>query len=259
MDDNKRNRILDKLRKLTDLRDSAKALGNEGEANAAAAGISRLLLEYNLSEEDIPLTEREENPVVMEEIPYCSKYYKGNWHERLVDILCENNLCRGLIRSVQKEGNVRRSRNSLLVVGRKKNVEVVLYLSDFLAFNFVRIGKNKYPAYKHDSVFVHGKYPESETRFMQSFLYGCLSGLYEQYNRLKQEIKRNQPSTTALAIRVEEEISDFLSTMKIGKGRDSKIPEINAEAYQQGYQTGESINLQSGLEEKGRRGQRFIG
>lgn len=46
MDDNKRNRILDKLRKLTDLRDSAKALGNEGEANAAAAGISRLLLGF---------------------------------------------------------------------------------------------------------------------------------------------------------------------------------------------------------------------
>ena len=50
----KRDKILEKLRKLMNLKESAKALGNEGEAHAAAAGIARLLMEYNLSEEDIP-------------------------------------------------------------------------------------------------------------------------------------------------------------------------------------------------------------
>ena len=66
---NKRDKILDKLRKLVSLKESAIELGNEGEANAAAAGISRLLMEYNLSEEDIPTEERICNPVVMENIP----------------------------------------------------------------------------------------------------------------------------------------------------------------------------------------------
>ena len=50
----KQDRILEKLRKLMNLQQSAEALGNEGEAHAAAAGISRLLLEYNLTLNDIP-------------------------------------------------------------------------------------------------------------------------------------------------------------------------------------------------------------
>ena len=43
----KKDKILEKLRKLMNLKESATALGNEGEANAAAAGITRLLMEYN--------------------------------------------------------------------------------------------------------------------------------------------------------------------------------------------------------------------
>lgn len=43
------DKILQKLRKLMNLKESAAAVGNVGEANAAAAGITRLLLEYNLS------------------------------------------------------------------------------------------------------------------------------------------------------------------------------------------------------------------
>ena len=54
----KRDKILEKLRKLMNLKESATELGNEGEANAAAAGITRLLMEYNLSESDIPEQEK---------------------------------------------------------------------------------------------------------------------------------------------------------------------------------------------------------
>lgn len=66
----KKDKILEKLRKLMNLKESATALGNEGEANAAAAGITRLLMEYNLTENDIPEQEKLENPIVSEEIPF---------------------------------------------------------------------------------------------------------------------------------------------------------------------------------------------
>ena len=70
----KLQRILDKLRKLMDLQSSARSIGNEGEANAAAAGISRLLKEYDLTLEDIPAEARPQNPVDLEEIPYRFNY-----------------------------------------------------------------------------------------------------------------------------------------------------------------------------------------
>lgn len=66
----KKDKILEKLRKLMNLKESAQALGNEGEANAAASGITRLLIEYNLTEEDIPEQEKWENPIVSEKIPF---------------------------------------------------------------------------------------------------------------------------------------------------------------------------------------------
>lgn len=53
------------------LKESATALGNEGEANAAAAGITRLLMEYNLTENDIPEQEKLENQLYQKK--YLSK------------------------------------------------------------------------------------------------------------------------------------------------------------------------------------------
>lgn len=74
----KRDKILEKLRKLMNLKESATELGNEGEANAAAAGITRLLMEYNLSESDIPEQEKIDNPVISEEIPFKTEMSSGN-------------------------------------------------------------------------------------------------------------------------------------------------------------------------------------
>ena len=119
---NKRDKILEKLRKLMNLKESATELGNEGEANAAAAGITRLLMEYNLSENDIPEQEKLENPVVSEEIPFKSEVNNGTWYGNLVNVVCKYNMCRCLIISLSNNGRMKRSKFE--IVGRKKNVEV---------------------------------------------------------------------------------------------------------------------------------------
>ena len=56
MEKNHKNiqKILLKLRKLMDLKASATQCGELGEANAAAAGITRLLREDDLTMQDIP-------------------------------------------------------------------------------------------------------------------------------------------------------------------------------------------------------------
>lgn len=54
------DKIVEKLKKLMRLQEGAKKIGSEGEANAAAAAISRLLTQYNLSLMDIDPEERKE-------------------------------------------------------------------------------------------------------------------------------------------------------------------------------------------------------
>ena len=79
-DNNKIKAILGKLRKLMDLKVSATQCGEIGEANAAAAGITRLLKEYNLTLQDIPADAKELDPVDMETIPYHFPYMQHRWY-----------------------------------------------------------------------------------------------------------------------------------------------------------------------------------
>ena len=242
----KRNKILEKLRKLMNLKESATELGNEGEANAAAAGITRLLMEYNLTENDIPEQEKLENPVISEEIPFKAEASSGAWYSRLVSVICEYNMCRNLIVSTRTNGRMKRDKFE--IVGRKKNVEVVLYLISFLAHQFVTIGKSGYAQYKHDCLLKYGTYPKSLTMYLKSFLYGCVIGISEKFEEGERELKK-ETDITALVSTAKCEIDDFLKNEKIGKARESK-GEVDALCAMKGVEVGRSIEISKGIHVK---------
>lgn len=239
----KKDKILEKLRKLMNLKESAEVLGNEGEANAAAAGITRLLMEYNLTEEDIPDQEKLENPIISEEIPFKAEMSDGRWYCDLVSVVSEYNMCRSLIISVPNNGRMKRSK--FQIVGRKKSVEVVLYLISFLSHQFVSIGKRSYPQYKRDCMFKHGIYPKSPAVYLKSFLYGCVIGLDEKFEESKRSLEENS-NITALVLTTNTEIEDFLKDVKIGKARESTSA-IDALSAQQGITIGRNIEVCKGI------------
>ena len=156
MEESKKEKILRKLRKLMNLKESAAQIGNEGEAYAAAAGIQRLLLEYNLTEDDIPEQEKIDNPIESQRMPYKAPI-NGRWYSSLIMVICEYNMCRSLI--VQKCVNGRMKRDEFEIVGRKKNIEVVMYLTSFFSNKFIQIGKRNYPQYQFDCMRKYGMAP----------------------------------------------------------------------------------------------------
>lgn len=239
----KRERILEKLRKLINLKESAIAIGSKGEVNAAAAGITRLLMEYNLSEEDIPEQEKLENPVISEEIPYKSELSNGAWYETLVSIVCEYNMCKCLIINIPNNGRLKRT--NLQIIGRKKNVEIVLYLISFLAHQFVTIGKHNYIQYKQDCVFKYGIAPKTITFYLKSFLYGCVIGLKNKFDEIQKKIEE-ETNITALALTTKGEIDEFLKDQKIGKARNSKSS-IDGLSVSNGISVGKNIEICKGL------------
>lgn len=239
-----KDKILEKLRKLMNLKESALALGNEGEACAAAAGITRLLIAYNLSETDIPTQERIDNPVVAEEIPFKPEVSSGRWYADLIGTVCEYNMCRLLVISTRKD-NGRMSRDKFQIVGRKKNVEVVLYLVSFLANRFYQIGKKEYPSYRHDCLFKFGRKPQSIAMYLRSYLCGCVFGLNEKFRSEKQQLQQ-ECDITALALSTRAEIDDFLKDEKIGKSRASSQNVDNVSAVR-GYETGKNVEINKGI------------
>ncbi len=238
----KPNKILEKLRKLMNLKESASQLGNEGEANAAAAGIARLLLEYNLSESDIPDQEKIDNPITAEEIPYKAEYYNGSWYANLIATVGEYNMCSTLVIS---SGCSRMKRSKFQIVGRKKNVEIVLYLISFLANQFVIHGKKKYPYYKKEMLFKYGQTPLSQISYMKSFLAGCIVGLDEKFSESKQDIEKTH-DITALIKSSKSDIEDFLKDQKIGTCRPSK-ESLDARVALSGVAVGKEIEIKQGI------------
>lgn len=246
MNEQKREKILSKLKKLMDLKESAKQLGNEGEANAAAAGISRLLIEYNLNEEDIPTEDRLENPVVMENIPYECTGHRGKWYTMMVNTVCKNNLCECILRGVKARGKT--TYNSFSIIGRRSNVEVSMYLISYLNAQFQFMGRVKYIELCNYWKTLGMRKQVSKQQYMTSFLYGCVDGLRNQYDELKRNMESEIVGTTALVATTRHEIERFISAnignITYSAGRKFRV---QASAYQSGVKAGSEINLQSGL------------
>ncbi len=239
-----KEKILEKLRKLMNLKESALELGNEGEACAAAAGITRLLMAYNLSEKDIPEQERIENPVVAEEIPYKTEISNGNWYEALIATVCKYNMCRSLI-IISPGRTGRMKREKFRIVGRKKNVEVVLYLVSFLANYFYQTGKKEYAMYRNECLSRYSLKPKTLVMYLRSYLVGCVLGLNKKLDSERKELQ-NECNITSLVVSSKAEIDEFLKDTKIEKSRASnqRIDDISA---MRGYETGKNVEIRKGI------------
>ncbi len=239
----KKDKILEKLRKLMNLKESAKALGNYGEANAAAAGVTRLLMEYNLTEDDIPDQEKINNPVIAEQIPYRTKLEDGPWYRALASVVCQYNMAKCLI--VFSRSNTRLQRTKIQIVGRQKNVEVVIYLISFLANVFVQQGRKNYPEYKHDCFWKLRRTPLPPGRYMRSFLVGCIAGLDDKFKEMQNNLEESK--LTSLVLSTSKEIDDFLKDEKIGKVKESPKSPIDALCVRMGLDVGYNIEISKGI------------
>ena len=239
----KQDRILEKLRKLMNLQQSAEALGNEGEAHAAAAGISRLLLEYNLTLNDIPDEEKLDNPVISEEVPF-KRSIPGPWFQMMTDVCCRFNFCRSLVVSTYNFRTGRYAKDSIEIVGRKKNVEIVQYLLSFLENALTSIGRKKYPSYRRERIFA-GITPKTQAMYMRSFLAGAVFGLQDQFKSQQEEVAAST-DVTALVKSSKAEIDAFLEGLKIGKDKGTKA-DVDHRIALEGYSSGREIQIHKGI------------
>lgn len=239
----KLQRILDKLRKLMDLQTSARNIGNEGEANAAAAGISRLLKEYDLTLEDIPAEARPQNPVDLVEIPYRFNYMKHPWYWNMIETVAQFNGCKTFKTQKLTEG---RWRDCYELAGRRKNREVVLYLISFLGHKFLSIGREKYKSYKLDYLIRTGRTSCTADTFMKNFLLGCVIGLHRKLEEEKQSMPVEK--TTALAVVHDKEIDRFMQDqgVKVDTARSRTIG-VDKETLAEGYVVGRNVEINRGL------------
>ena len=177
-------KIQSKLRKLIKLQEGAIKIGSESEAAAAAAAIQRLLLQYNLSMEDIDVNEKPAQGVdEMTSSWYTYKFIGGDWEFRLMAVCAKHNLCKCLYHGDKKH-------KKMLILGLPQNMETVKWLHSMLCERFVELGKAKYKEFSktEDSIIK----PIGLDTYLRRYLVGCSLGLDEKLTvESKVEIKQD--------------------------------------------------------------------
>ena len=240
--------VMQKLRKLQKLYEGAKSINSEGEAQAAAAAIQRLLTQYNLTMEEVG---EEVNPdaICEERISgYNGKTHGGDWVQKLTSVLCRHNFCR-----CYYFGN---GNKVLLIVGKKENIEIVKWMRDMLMEKYVKLGTQRYKEYikAHvddfqylDEMGIKHEQLSRKNPFLRRYLLGCASGLEaklrEEENKDRVADENLGTKVTSLIVRNDAAITEFMSQKykKIGSRTSRGLS--YTDATRQGYMDGKNTDL----------------
>lgn len=230
--------VLKKLRKLQNLYEGAKKINSEGEANAAAAAIQRLLIQYNLSMDEIGTDEEKSKDTVLEEKVdgFTYKSIGGEWEFRLLYVLCKWNFCK----CFQVGGTYKR----LMIFGKKENIETVKWLRSMLAERFVSFSKNRFKEYQ--KTVEYAMKPIGMDKYQRSYLMGCAAGLdaklKEESDREKAKDAEFGAKVTALVVRNDTAVTEYIENKyKVGKGKARRENFDSARAF--GFRDGKNTEL----------------
>ena len=230
--------VLKKLRKLQNLYEGAKKINSEGEANAAAAAIQKLLIQYNLSMDEIGTDEEKSKDTVLEEKVdgFTYKSIGGEWEFRLLYVLCKWNFCK----CFQVGGTYKR----LMIFGKKENIETVKWLRSMLAERFVSFSKNRFKEYQ--KTVEYAMKPISMDKYQRSYLMGCAAGLdaklKEESDREKAKDAEFGAKVTALVVRNDTAVTEYIENKyKVGKGKARRENFDSARAL--GFRDGKNTEL----------------
>lgn len=205
--------VLKKLQKLQKLYDSAKEVNSEGEAEAAAIAIQRLLTLHNLSMEDIKMDDENVGDNMIHLHISGENYSCGGWwEERLTSVVCSYSFCK-----CYYYGN---SYKRLLVVGKKENVENVLWMTKFLSEKFVKLSEKRWNEYRMSEEYSINKI--TKHKFQRNYLIGCTDGLNAKMKAEREYEKQNLgEKVTSLVVCNDSMIKKYVNE-NIGRSRTSK-------------------------------------
>lgn len=229
------NKIVEKLKKLMRLQQSAKKIGSEGEANAAAAAISRLLTQYNLSLMDINPEERKESLQVQRTGHISFKDTYGLWKRLLMNVICEFNYCKVFLISGQ---------SNMVIVGTEANTSAVIYLYDMLRGIFRKLAPVRYEEFASG---IRGaiRTEKYKRKYIASYLKGCVYGVKE---KLTIEAKANEVQDKSLVVCHNQLIDDYMSSYELVQRKAAKTKKKDiVEAFSSGYCDGKNTNINKAI------------
>lgn len=231
--------IKEKLAKLKALQNGS---ATEGEALAAASGISRILLAHNLSMEDIPdiddIDRQEYEKITVDLETTSATVYK--YRVNLLHVIAKAHFCKVIRFTGYKSyySSTRKIDGSCGIVGQKDNVEVALALYHYLLKEIQSLTRNAWKIAKETRSIRH------ESKWKESFKTGCIITLGERFQAVHKEFD-NTDKSHALVIQKEKELNNaydkFFPNSKLARKSSSTI---DSGAFMGGKENAKSLKIQ---------------
>lgn len=236
-----RESILSRLRKLERLATSS----NEHEAALAASRYQEILFKYNLTEAEVGVEDDGDD--------YTQEFTDatGNegWSVTLLNQIAKANFC-----SVVK--NVGRDRKQVTVIGKAHNIEVVMFLHDYLSKELKRLSGL---AWQRQSVLdtmaeLNDEYvpQRKKGQFVLGFLIGAVESVGERLREQRRKDEEAAAQSTALVVRFDAElrtaIANFYPNLRHGRRTSYRM---DSAGHQAGRQAGSNVGLVQGVKGAG--------
>lgn len=240
--ENNSSGIIEKIRKLIALEESARKMGSLQEAEHVSRKIQKLLAQYNLDlHKDIQSGKTTNKPGVIEKtwlIEELTNRHEGQWITMLYNGLALTNFCFCILKG---------KKSIIAVIGKEHNVDAVHFFATQLITRIRYMAKDAWKAY--DGL-------EKEKAFKRGFLQGAVNGIVNKLmteQNKDEEAARNTPndanSSTMLAIIAnnKQEITQYVNN-HYGNLRSTGSKKLSAQDGKRlGYKAGNSMSINKGL------------
>ena len=225
-------KIIERIKKLHDHAASAQKLGSLEEAQAFAAKVQEMLVEYNLTLWEVESTQeqRDEQELLQrfgkgEKVSYrCSQAGHG-WKLELLNTLATANFCRGLVQS---------QLGTAYVYGRLENIETTMWLYHYLSTQLMYLAQRAWRERKQQ------RRRTSRFRFLRHWLLGAVDGVETVV--MSQKAKN---SSSELMLYNEKALNDYkkAADIQVNGTYSIDLSLQDMHVYQSGYEQGRKVTL----------------
>lgn len=217
-----------KLQKIITLMDNA---GTPGEAEAAAAAMSRFLVKFNLSEQEARATtgeKAERSKVSVRSFSVAKPRERGlTWKILLLNTVAKHNLCE-LIRIGLHGGDC-------WIVGTELNVDYVINMYFHLSVVFERLANESWTRLDQ-----WNRLQTNRVKYVNNFMLGVPNGLHAKFLEDRKRQTAEDPRVGQLVVVNNEDLERAIAEKFGNLNTGGKVQVSDSLGYAAGYQAGKS-------------------
>ncbi len=234
-----RDKLLDRIRKLHAKAESARAIGNDAEALAFAAGVQKMLAKYKLDMSELEMQTLDKvEPIGSTYVRSEGKSKRVAWAELLASVVARAHYCRILVIP---------NSDTIVLVGRPTDRQVAEFVFSTLRRTADENSDRDARAFRRRQRAERGATMGDATNFRAAWLNGFVQRISERYEAERQQLKVEAAKAGTSLVRLDNALTQVDQHMaKMSTRRASSVgtrPSANREGAALGRAAGNVANI----------------